>query len=161
MTVVMPHYVLVCAVTRNCGSPQVLLLHRSCGRWAGQWQMVTGKLRTGEHAADAALRELGEETGLTPQRLYAGDIVESYYDIEKNAIIHGPVFVAFVSSAHGVTLSKEHDEYQWLSFDEAASRVGFSELRRVIQHIAESYIRRDPPTTLLVGPRNRTDGSRA
>jgi dATP pyrophosphohydrolase len=41
---------------------QVLLLERRAP--AGWWQSVTGSLEPGESSAEAALRELGEETGL-------------------------------------------------------------------------------------------------
>lgn len=56
-----PESVLVVVYTRDL---QVLLLERA--RQPGYWQSVTGSLEPGELPDQAALRELNEETGLTP-----------------------------------------------------------------------------------------------
>lgn len=54
----------VCVVIRH--ADRYLLVHRAPGRPApGYWTPVTGKLEPGETLAEAARREVKEETGLT------------------------------------------------------------------------------------------------
>ena len=61
-----PESVLVLVCTR---AGEILLLERSRPR--GFWQSVTGSLEWGETAADAAARELFEETGMETVSLLA------------------------------------------------------------------------------------------
>lgn len=44
----------------------LLMIHKKRGQGAGKWNVPGGKLRDGETAAAAAVRETQEETGLTP-----------------------------------------------------------------------------------------------
>ena len=56
------------AMRRMDGDWQVLLMKR-VGSLEGAWCQVAGKREEGETAWQAALRELSEETGLTPKTL--------------------------------------------------------------------------------------------
>ena len=66
-------------VLRDTG--QVLLLKRSKGFLAGHWCQVTGSLEEGETAAQAAAREVMEETGLRPLKLYTADFCDHFYNL--------------------------------------------------------------------------------
>jgi len=98
---------------------------------AGFWQSVTGSLRWGETPAQAAARELSEETGLDPLRLedarvtrrfaiapewrarYAPDVTEN---IEHRWYLSVP-------SAVPIALNRaEHSAYRWLPLDDAIGR---------------------------------------
>lgn len=65
----------LCLVTRPCpGDPaghEVLLGYKKTGFGAGRWVGIGGHVEDGEEPADAAVRELAEETGLIadPARL--------------------------------------------------------------------------------------------
>ncbi|TME48932.1 MAG: NUDIX domain-containing protein, partial [Chloroflexi bacterium] len=60
--------------------PEVLVLRRGPGgRNAGAWETVHGSVEPGERPEQAALRELREETGLAPLRLYNASRVEAFY----------------------------------------------------------------------------------
>ena len=51
---------------------RVLTLRRAVNvRCTGAWEIVHGRIETGELPADAAVREVQEETGLTVDRLYS------------------------------------------------------------------------------------------
>lgn len=52
------------AVALVCFDGQVLLIRRARGHYAGWWALPGGKIESGEHVSDAALREVQEETGL-------------------------------------------------------------------------------------------------
>ncbi|BFH63626.1 hypothetical protein PAJ34TS1_42180 [Paenibacillus azoreducens] len=54
---------------------RVLLLNRNKPSWMGAWNGVGGKLEPGETPRDSMLRELKEETGVVPERLYFKGVV--------------------------------------------------------------------------------------
>ncbi|MFI6169184.1 NUDIX hydrolase [Nocardia sp. NPDC051052] len=58
--------VLLCVVGESDGAPSVIVIRRAYrGRNAGQWGLPGGRLDAGETAAQAVVRELHEELGLT------------------------------------------------------------------------------------------------
>ena len=44
------------------------------------WQGVAGKIEKGETASQTAIRELKEETGLVPYRMFVADHVSTFYE---------------------------------------------------------------------------------
>ena len=59
----------LCLVTRVTpdGVPEVLLGYKKTGFGAGRWVGIGGHVEDGEEPADAAVRELSEETSLTAE----------------------------------------------------------------------------------------------
>ena len=109
-------------VLRRTGTEfECLLLRRATGRSPGSWEMVHGKLDPGEPPPSAALRELKEETGYAPIRLYNLSRVESFYLHKADAVTLVGMFAAFVEQGP-VKLSEEHDAFAWLPLDEARRR---------------------------------------
>lgn len=53
------------AVAHVVGEPHVLLIRRRTDPYAGLWALPGGHVDPGENAADAAIRELHEETGIS------------------------------------------------------------------------------------------------
>ena len=84
------------------------------------WQGVAGKIESGEEAWEAAIRELKEETNLTPSKMFIADHVSSFYEKHGDRINFVPVFGIEVDSMD-VTLSDEHCEYKWVELDKALS----------------------------------------
>ncbi len=52
----------------------VLLVQRGAGPGAGTWSLPGGKIEPGERAADAAVREVMEETGVAARLLASVDV---------------------------------------------------------------------------------------
>ena len=98
--------------------PIYLLLKRSPEQiYPGIWQCVTGKIEAGEKPHETALRELNEETGLTPLSMWTVDQVNHFFEAEQNRMNLIPVFGVEVESEM-VILSTEHTEYKWCKIDE-------------------------------------------
>lgn len=68
-------------VTRRSGS-EVLVLHRSAEQ-GGYWHVVAGGVERGEKVADAAERELREETGLLAKPAAGVEVVEYVYPLTE------------------------------------------------------------------------------
>jgi len=119
--------VVLAAAPRGRGavaSPwRVLTMRRAVGvRCTGAWELVHGTIEPGERPADAARREVLEETGLAVERLYSVTVNPFYLpkiDVVQMAI----VFAAVVSPHRPVTLGIEHDAFAWLRPRAATARL--------------------------------------
>lgn len=135
------------------GEAEYLMLHRCSVYLNGTWQMVSGGVHPGEKAWEAALREIKEETNITPDHFYNGDIIESFYVPAIDRIFLVPVFVAVVHHLPMVKLSpSEHDDYEWLPFEEARERLEFHEQKRIITNINQQFVLNSPKPILRIEP---------
>ena len=115
---------------------ECLVLRRAAdGRCPGSWETVHGHIEAGEHPAEAAARELAEETGLMPVRLYNVSRVESFYQHRVDEVALVPVFAAFVTLEAPVRLGSEHDRFEWLTPAAAESRFAWPRERRALADI--------------------------
>ena len=85
----------VCRVVSGRG--RYLVVRRSTPYLKGSWQMVSGRVEPGETGWEATLREIEEETGLVPDRLYPAELIEQFYEPAQNCVNLVPVFVGFVA----------------------------------------------------------------
>jgi len=128
------------------------LLIRRCSKYLyGNWQMVSGGINKGETASQTALREIYEETGLRPTRFYSGNIVEIYYDAERDTILTNPVFVAFIDNLQQVRLSPtEHDAFKWVSIEDAVKILEFDQQQDCFLKVYEKFIKNYPMDFLKI-----------
>ena len=123
----------------RAGTLEILLIRRAPGReLAGLWQCVTGSIEPGERIALAALRELGEETGIT------GDAIEAFYDLDLVIPFHWPGADAVLSEVNFAVrvrpdadpvLSEEHDALRWVEPAEALRLTVWPSYRESIERI--------------------------
>jgi 8-oxo-dGTP pyrophosphatase MutT (NUDIX family) len=119
------------------GMMECLVLRRAPGgRCPGSWESVHGHIETGERPADAARREMLEETGLRPARLYNLSRVEMFYLHGQDEVALIPVFAAFVAGDAGVVTGEEHDASEWLALPAARHRLDWPRERRALDDIA-------------------------
>jgi 8-oxo-dGTP pyrophosphatase MutT (NUDIX family) len=123
---------------------ECLVLRRApAGRCPGSWETVHGHIEDGERPADAAQRELEEETGLRAERLYNLSRVETFYQHRSDEVALVPVFVALVGRDTTVRLGPEHDGHEWLSPPSAGERFAWPRERRALEDAVQLLGRGD------------------
>jgi dATP pyrophosphohydrolase len=128
---------------KNPDDIEFLLLKRAPGEiYPGVWQMVSGRIEEGETAAQAALRELKEETGLKPEQFWVAPVVNSFYSPQRDAISLIPVFAVRVSGKSKVIISEEHTEAKWVKKQKAKSMLAWDGQRNAVDVIHE-YVTRE------------------
>jgi dATP pyrophosphohydrolase len=121
-------------VLRGVGAAlECLLLRRAVGgRCPGSWETVHGHIEGDELPDRAALRELQEETGLVPLKLYNLSRVECFYQHRRDEVALVPVFAALVGAEAPVRVSEEHDRAEWVPWRDAEARFSWPRERRAI-----------------------------
>ncbi len=91
---------------------RILTLRRAEGtRCTGAWEIVHGRIEDAEIPAQAAVREVFEETGLVVERLYS-IAVNPFYLHKIDTVQLALVFAAIVAPA-AATVGPEHDQSVW------------------------------------------------
>lgn len=125
------------------------LRRRPGGSLPGVWQPVTGKLKRGESVARGALREVHEETGLLPRRLWRLERVSAYYDPRKEAIRIITAFAAELPARAPVRISREHTAHRFLTAREAGRRFLWDSQRRGLAAVRAQVLRGGPRARAL------------
>jgi type II secretory ATPase GspE/PulE/Tfp pilus assembly ATPase PilB-like protein/8-oxo-dGTP pyrophosphatase MutT (NUDIX family) len=114
---------------------RVLALQRALDtRCPTAWETVHGHTEQGEEPEDAAVREVGEESGLEIARLY-NVTVQPFYLHASHTVQLAVVFAAFVDEPAAVTLGPEHQRYEWLPVDEVMHRFHWPRERAAMAEI--------------------------
>lgn len=110
---------------------QALLLKRRRPP-AGVWQSVTGALEWGETPAQAARRELYEETGIRDAEPVAAGISRRFEIVPEALHRYAPGIRENLEHAYTLFLPEpcevridpeEHEEFQWVNLEEATRKV--------------------------------------
>ena len=104
---------------------------------------MSGSLEPGERIAQAALRELAEETGFGPpgiETLYDLDLVNEFHEPSIDAVLTSAVFAVRVRLGTEPILSLEHDGAQWLALAPARAQVVWPAYRTAIDRIREDLL---------------------
>jgi dATP pyrophosphohydrolase len=103
----------------NPDTGKFLLLKRAGHKiYPSTWQMITASCEEDESTKQTAVRELLEETGMSPVKLFSVPHVNTFYFDINDSVCLSPVFLAFVNT-ETVNISNEHTEYKWVTYDEA------------------------------------------
>ncbi len=125
---------------------EVLLLERA--DHAGYWQSVTGSRETGETYAETAAREVMEETGISVANFQLRDMhKQNQYEIYPQwrhryapGVTQNTEHVFTLCLPHQIAVSistREHLDYRWLPWQDAAELVFSPSNRETILQIAQ------------------------
>jgi dATP pyrophosphohydrolase len=107
----------------------------------GFWQCVSGALEKQESFAEAAQREVLEETGLQIEALTATGFKLTYPVKDEWRRLYGdePIDVVehvfFSKIQADPVLSEEHSDFEWLSYQQAYQRLTFGDYQAAIQTV--------------------------
>jgi 8-oxo-dGTP pyrophosphatase MutT (NUDIX family) len=113
----------------------------------GHWEFPRGKMENGESEIQTVRREIMEETGITQITLlpasrmtmrftyhaHGHERAERIHDgaciyVHKKAIF----YIAQTHKPH-VTLSHEHQDFRWLSYDHAMDQLTYDNAKRILR----------------------------
>jgi 8-oxo-dGTP diphosphatase len=114
---------------------QVLLIRRGKAPRLGEWSIPGGRMEMGETAAQAALRELGEETGVRAELLGLIDVVDFFGETGQMVLIdYAARWIAGEPAAGDDAI-----DARFVPVNEALAMVAWSETRRIIQQAVARY----------------------
>jgi dihydroneopterin triphosphate diphosphatase len=107
--------------------------------YPGLWQMVNGKIKEGEKAYQTAFREIKEETGIVPEKLWVVPKVDSFYSHENDNIMLLPVFAGQFNFFSKPVISNEHSEFKWVDPEEAKRLLAWDGQRQSVDLILNYF----------------------
>jgi 8-oxo-dGTP diphosphatase len=131
----MSGYPVPCAGVVCLRGGEVLLVRRGKPPRVGEWSIPGGRVELGEGVAEAALRELHEETGVTATILGLVDVVDHTSEVGQAVLIdYAARWVAGEPHA-----GDDAVEARFVPVEEAQRLVEWSETRRVIALAVKRY----------------------
>jgi len=126
----------VAVVKKDADGWKFLMLKRAEKEsYPGFWGFLTGGRENNETVPQIAVREMAEETGLRPRKLWATEYVFQFYEPTVDKIWILPVIVAVVPADSKVVLSEENSEFRWLTANDAQKIVFWKNLQKALEDI--------------------------
>ena len=135
---------------RNGEDTRRYLLMRSALTRRPIWEFPKGGVEAGETEAQAAVRELWEESGIGERQisLFDGYREEERYVFtqgkgdQRTLIVKKVVYFLAHTDEERVVISREAEEFRWATFDEAMRLIRFPGKRHVLE-VAEALLGRE------------------
>ena len=107
-----------------------LLLHYP----SGHWDFVKGKMEKGETTHETAIRETGEETGITDIVFVENfeEWIEYNFKYQGELVQKKVVFFLAETKMKEVKISHEHSGYTWIDYNTAMEKTTFDNARTVL-----------------------------
>jgi ADP-ribose pyrophosphatase YjhB (NUDIX family) len=125
-------------VVRQDGTTEVCLI-RPVGR--SVWGLPKGGVEAGETLAEAALREVGEETGIRAEIVSElGSIDYTFYSRGQSGRVHKTVHYFLMRATGGDTARHDHEvsEARWVRLNDAYGLMTYPNERDVVRRAVET-----------------------
>jgi 8-oxo-dGTP diphosphatase len=110
---------------------EVLLIRRGTPPRQGEWSLPGGRIEPGERAVDAALRELGEETGVRAEITGLVDVVDGLFPEAGRHYVLIDYAARWISGEP--VAGDDAMEARFVALDQVESLVDWAETRRIIR----------------------------
>jgi 8-oxo-dGTP diphosphatase len=114
---------------------EVLLVRRGQAPRKGEWSIPGGRVELGETVAQAALRELKEETGVEAALLGLIDVVDHFSEVRQAVLVD---YAARWIRGEPVA-GDDAAEARFVPIEEALTLVAWEETRRIIAAAVERF----------------------
>ena len=106
---------------------------------SGHWDFVKGNIERGETLKQTVLREIREETGISDINFVDGfeDKLEYYYQRNGEVVHKEVIFFLAKTSTNIVTLSHEHVDYLWLTFNDTLQKLTYKTAQRLLKKVKD------------------------
>lgn len=139
-------------VRQDAGEPHFLLIRDSYRNWG----FPKGHLEDGEHADEAALREVAEETGLGMLTLLAELQTIDWWFRFRGRLIHKVCHFYLMRTEQTETRPQRTEGItacRWLPFDEAVRLISYDNAREVLERANEELRAAGGPVARAVSER--------
>ncbi|MCP3683453.1 MAG: NUDIX domain-containing protein [bacterium] len=110
----------------------------------GHWEFVKGHVEEGEADLETVERETAEEVSITDLE-FVKDFKEDihyFFTVEKKTISKDVSFYLAETKTKKVSLSFEHNNFTWLSFDDAMKKLTFENAKNVLKK-ADEFLKKN------------------
>ena len=111
----------------------------------GRLDFPKGNIEEGEDELAAALRELKEESGIDKIRVIPGfrKVLNYYYRRDDGTLV-SKTLVLFLGETleKNVSISWEHEGFEWLGLEEAISRIKYPHYKEVLKEAEQFRVRK-------------------
>lgn len=118
---------------REEGKIYYLLLHY---HFKGEyWDFPRGKMEEGETEEQTAVREIGEETGISGIKFIPGfrETTSWFYRFEGENVSKEAVYFLAGTDVKDVVISNEHIEYLWLDYKDSMSTLTYANTKKILE----------------------------
>jgi dATP pyrophosphohydrolase len=115
----------------------------------GTWQIIRGGVHEGETYAQAALREMREESGLVPVEFYRLGTIESFYTDVDDTLWHSVPFCAIVDRNQVARVNEEHDAIRWTPRDRIDAETMWQSERTLLAGLMRDILDDSPSKSFL------------
>ncbi|MCG8443414.1 MAG: NUDIX hydrolase [Caulobacterales bacterium] len=126
---------IACAGVACFRGEEVLLVRRGRPPRADEWSIPGGKLRPGERAVDAALRELFEETGVRADLAGLIDVVDAVFRSTDGALERHYVLIDYAAlwTAGEPRAGDDAADARFIPVEDALAMLAWDETRRIVR----------------------------
>lgn len=112
-------------------SDSYLLLHYK----AGHWGFVKGHRESGESIKQTVIRETKEETGIEDLQFLNGfkEKINYFFKRSGETVHKDVVYLLAKTKTKQIKLSKEHQDFKWLSYEEARKQLTHENAKKILE----------------------------